>query len=139
MSHTTPLSKDGKLRQKKGRASQQFSMKKTRKHKWKWQHNRNNNTKTNKQRKDENEINYSSKNPVFWEYVGNSRKLQNIEKKLFFLSFLELMLRYPSISDMVLPDIEKVWDSIEHYSIGKAALVWMYGEYGEVSTSTPRI
>ena len=49
------------------------------------------------------------------------------------------MLRYPSISDMVLPDIEKVWDSIEHYSIGKAALVWMYGEYGEVSTSTPRI
>ena len=40
---------------------------------------------------------------------------------------------------MVLPDIEEIWDSIEHYSIGKAALVWMYGEYGEVSTSARRI
>lgn len=59
----------------------------------------------------------------------------NKTKRFLFFLLLELMLRYPSISDMVLPNIEEIWDSIEHYSIGRAALVWMYGEYGEVSTS----
>ncbi|XP_066922710.1 uncharacterized protein [Clytia hemisphaerica] len=52
-------------------------------------------------------------------------------------SLKELMMKYASLSSVVLPEVNEAWESIQHYSIGKAALVWIYGEYGEDIPSSP--
>ena len=49
-----------------------------------------------------------------------------------FVFFLELMGKYSNISQQILPTLPEAWEATTEHSAGKASLVWMYGEFGEV-------
>ena len=42
------------------------------------------------------------------------------------------MIKYPSLSSHVLPEIDECWDQVQYQPVGKSAAIWIYGEYGEV-------
>ena len=49
-----------------------------------------------------------------------------------FLWIVELISRHKSVAHVILPEISEYWSYVKDDPPARAALIWIYGEYGEV-------
>ena len=43
------------------------------------------------------------------------------------------MVKYTSVAMQLLPLLDICWEQVQDHALGKAAVVWIYGEYGQVN------
>ncbi|XP_057304305.1 uncharacterized protein LOC130641504 isoform X2 [Hydractinia symbiolongicarpus] len=49
----------------------------------------------------------------------------------------ELMIKDNSVAMQVLPELNSCWEQVGDHALGKAAIIWIYGEYGEDISFSP--